>query len=276
MTALEIHEHRTETQRIEDAITKACHNLAAAWPHMIRPGETQPPGMASRSGILLEDDHDPRDTDQRRVDRTLSLRRFAQDQLNAWCRLIIEDRPVHHGIPSGHDIPGMCDFITRHAQWLSGHEAAPDAQDELHALAHSAHLIAWPKRRDSISIGSCPLEIPGEMDVLETCNGNVRVKLGTNDNDGWAACSRCGEVAVASWWEERMYGDPELRRWFTDADVVTFVHRTYGEVIKQATVRQWVKRGVLTASDKTTDDGRRLFEREAVVLAIDFHKRRGA
>lgn len=71
-----------------------------------------------------------------------------------------------------------------------------------------------------------------------------------------------------------MYDDPELRRWLTDSDVVTFMHRTYGEVIAQATVRQWVKRGVLQPSGETTDDGRRLFARDAVVYAIDLHKRR--
>ena len=71
-----------------------------------------------------------------------------------------------------------------------------------------------------------------------------------------------------------MFDDPELRRWLTDADVVTFMHRTYGEVIAQATVRQWVKRRILQPSSEKTDDGRRLFDRDAVVYAIDLHKRR--
>ena len=80
---------------------------------------------------------------------------------------------------------------------------------------------------------------------------------------------------MASWWEDKMFDDPELRRWITDEGVVTLMHRMYGEVIAQATVRQWVKRRVLEPSTEKTDDGRRLFDRDAVVYAIDLHKRRG-
>lgn len=268
---------RTETQRLEDAIVTACASLVRDWPHMILDGETQAPGMASRSGVLLPD-HDPGEADQRRIDRTLSIRRLAQDQLDGWCRVVMEDRPIRNGatLPLGTDVPAMAQFLSRHADWMSGHEAAQDCRDEVRDLARKCHQIVSPRQRESMSIGRCPLEIPGEQDVLEVCDGDVRVRLGSDDQEGWAACSKCGETAVASWWEEKMFGDPELRRWLTDRDVVTFMHSAYGQVIQQATVRQWVKRGVLNASEKTTDDGKRLFEREAVVYAIDFHKRRGA
>ena len=73
-----------------------------------------------------------------------------------------------------------------------------------------------------------------------------------------------------------MYDDPELRRWLTDAGVVTLMHRMYGEVVAQSTVRGWVKKGILAASTEKTDDGRRLFDRDAVVYAIDLFKRRQA
>lgn len=270
-------EHITETQRIARDITTATTNLARDWPHMIRTGETQAPGMASRSGVLL-DDHDPRDADQNRITKTLSLRRFAQDQLNAWCRVIIEDRGTTGGVPTGTDVPGMAGFIARHADWISGHETANDCRDELTTLARRCHLVAYPKRRDSISIGRCPLVIPGEQDVLETCGGDVRsrptrLEQGVEDGQAWAACSRCGEVAVAAWWEDRMFDDPELRRWLTDADVVPFMHRTYGQVIDQATVRQWVKRKVLFPAERKTEEGKRLFDRDAVILAIEYHLR---
>jgi hypothetical protein len=171
----------------------------------------------------------------------------------------------------------MAAFISRHADWMSGHEAANDCRDEVRDLAHRCHLIAFPTRRESISIGRCPLEQPGEADVLTVCGGDVRSREaddGAHDGQAWAACSRCGEVAVASWWEDKMFDDPETRRWLTDADVVTFMHRTYGEVIAQSTVRQWVTRRVLQPSSETTSDGKRLFARDAVVYAIDMHKRR--
>lgn len=272
--------HRTETQRLGDDIRQAMVNLRRDWPHMIRPGEPQAPGWASRSGVTL-DDHSPSDADQRRIDRALSIRRFAQDQLNSWCRVVVEDRNITNGatLPLGTDVLAMAAFIDREAEWLSGHEAAQDCRDELVDLAHHCHRIAFPTRRESISIGRCPLEVPGEQDVLAVCGGDVRSRPATegeHDGQAWAACSRCGEIAVASWWEDRMFDDPETRRWFTDADVVSFMHRTYGEVIVQATVRQWVKRRVLEPSSEKTEDGKRLFDRDAVVYAIDLHKRRGA
>lgn len=270
--------HRTETQILADHITRATSNLARDWPNMWpKGGNQQTPGWASRSGVIL-DDHDPSDADTTRATRILSLRRHVQDILNAWCRLIIEDRPVTHGTPLGTDVPGMCDFITRHADWMSGHADAEDCRDELTDLSHRCHLVASPSKRDTVSIGRCPLEIPGEQDVLEVCGGDVRTRkndpIDDESGEAWVVCSRCGEVAVASWWEDRMFDDPELRRWMTDADVVTFMHRTYGEVIQQGTVRQWVARGVLVPSGEKTMDGRRLFGREAVVYALDLHKRR--
>ena len=270
--------HRTETQRLGDDIKQAMHNLRRDWPQMIRPGESQAPGWASRTGVTL-DDHAKSDADQRRIDKTISLRRFVVDTLNGWSRVVVEDRGTSNYVPSGIDAPGMAEFIERHADWISGHEAAQDCRDELVDLARRCHLVAFPLRRESFSIGRCPLEIPGEQDVLEVCGGDVRSRPATEgegDGQAWCACSRCGEVAVASWWEERMFDDPELRRWLTDADVVTFMHRTYGEVIAQSTVRQWVKRGVLVPSGQATDAGKRLFARDAVVYAIDLHKRREA
>lgn len=44
---------RTETQIVGDDIATAMRNLRRDWPHMLRPGETQAPGWASRSGVTL-------------------------------------------------------------------------------------------------------------------------------------------------------------------------------------------------------------------------------
>jgi len=270
--------YRTETQTLGDDITQAMRNIRTDWPHMLRPGETQAPGWASRSGVTL-DDHDRSDADQRRIDRVMSLRRFGMDVLNIHCRVIMEDRPITNpkSLPLGTDIDGMARFIQTHAEWLSGHETAQDARDELTDLAHRCHLIAFPTRRESFSIGRCPLEQPGEQDVLEVCGGDVRSRKadeGEHDGQAWCACNRCGEIAVASWWEDRMFDDPETARWLTDAGVATLMHRMYGEVTAQSTVRGWVKKGILVPSTKVSDDGRRLFDRDAVVYAIDIYKRK--
>lgn len=265
--------HRTETQILGDDLTSALRNMRRDWGHMLpRGGNQQAPGWELAAGVHLED-HDHREMDMRRIDRIVSLRRYAQDVLNGWCRVVIEDRSVENHIPSGVDVPGMTTFLERHAEWMSGHEAAQDCRDEVVELAHRCHLIAFPSRRESMSIGRCPLKHP---ETGDTCDGDVRVRLTGEDRDGeaYAACNRCGEVAVASWWESHMFDDPETRSKLTDADVVTLMHRLYGEVIAQATVRQWVKRRVLQPSGETDSDGRRLFDRAAVVYAIDLHKRR--
>lgn len=268
--------HRTATQQLGDDIVTAVRNLRHDWPHMIRPSETQAPGIASRSGVALPD-HSPSDADMRRIDKTISLRRHVQDALNGWCRIVIEERGTVGGIPSGVDVPGMCEFVQRHADWLGEHEAGKDCRDELREFAQRAHLIVSPPRKETMSIGRCPLEVPkGDEAVMGECGGDVRVRLNTEDRDGeaYASCGECGEVAVATWWESRMFDDPETQRWLTDAGVVTFVHRAYGEVIKPGTVRQWVKRGVIVASSQTSEDGRRLFDRDALVYALDLFKRR--
>ena len=269
--------HRTATQVLEDDLTRALRNMARDWPAMIRPGETQAPGQATASGTTLED-HATSDADQRRIDRILSLRRYVQDVLNGWCRVVIEDRGTEHGIPLGYNVPGMIGFMTTHAQWMSGHEAATDCRDEITDLSKRCHLVVDPPRRETMSIGRCPLEVPGEADVLGVCGGDVRVRLAPDERDGeaWASCHSCGEVAVATWWESRMFGDPELRRWLTDADVVTLIHTIYGDVIKPNTVRQWVKREVLVPSPHVTQDSRRLFDRDAVIYAYELHKRRAS
>lgn len=265
----EITEHLTDTQRLAHDITTATTNLQRDWPHMIRPGETQTPGMASRSGVTL-DDHDPRDNDQRRIDRTISLRRLAQDQLADWCALIIEDRGTRHGTPAKTDVPAMAGFIARHADWLSGHETGEDCRDEIRTLARACHTIVNPPLREHITLGSCPLEI--ELDPgagVEECGGKVTARPNAEDRDGevMAECRRCGTEAVTAWWEGVMFPDDELKVLLTAEQVVTFVHKSFGKVITRSVVRGWDKRGVIEPAGHD-ESGRRLYHRDALVWAL--------
>jgi hypothetical protein len=270
-------EFRTDRQILTDAITTACTDLRRDWPHMIRDGETQPVGAAPTTGVLL-DDHDPRDADQRRIDKTISLRRLAQDQLNGWCRVIIEDRPVTNNatVPSGVDVPGMVTFLATHADWISGHEAATDCRDEVRDLARRCHAVVHPQRKEWISLGSCPLEVEFDPEVgVQVCRGEVRAWPRADDRDGetMARCRRCGTEAVPNWWESQMFKDEDLKVLLTAEEVVTFVHRAYGKVIKPSTVRQWDKRHVIEPAG-FNDDGRRLYHRDALVWALDLKDKR--
>ena len=267
--------HRTETQRIGDDIVTAVRNLRHDWPHMIQPGETQAPGITSRSGVALPD-HSPSDADMRRIDKVISLRRHVQDALNGWCRVVIEDRGTVAGIPSGVDVPGMCEFVQRHADWLGEHEAGKDCRDELKEFAQRAHLIVSPPRRETMSIGRCPLEVPGGQDVLEVCGGDVRARTGDEhllDGKAWATCNRCGEVSPAEWWAERMFIDGESSPLVTIGELVAVIAYRLRVVVTHEQVRQWKHRGKIESAG-SDNKGRTLYRHEEVVDAIRADVRR--
>lgn len=264
-------EHRTETQQLEDAIVRACRAITTDWPDMIRDGETQPAGAHATTGVLL-DDHDPRDADQRRIDRTISLRRYTQDQLNAWSRLIIEDRPVTNTatIPTGTDVPGMANFIQRHANWLSGHETAPDCRDELAALARRCHQIAHPTRREWVNLGACPLEVEFDPDQgVETCGGQVRAWPRAEDRDGevMARCRRCGTEAIPMWWHSQMAGHIDDSPLVTATELIGVIAIVLDWTVTHVQIRKWKERGKITSRFKDAK-GRSLFAHAEVIEAI--------
>lgn len=269
---------RTETQRLADDIAKAMRDLRRDWDHMLRPGETQAPGRASTNGTAL-DDHSPSSVDTNRVTRTISLRRFAQDQLNAWSRAVMEDRDITNpkSLPLGTDVLAMAAFVATHADWISGQDYAPDCRDELVDLAHRCHLTAFPSRRESMSIGRCPLQVPGEADVLETCTGDVRYRQVFDERDGeaMAACERCGEVAVASWWAERMYLDGEASPLVTINELIGVIAYRLHITVTHEQVRQWKSRGKIEEAGRD-EKGRVLFRHESVIDSIRADLRRRA
>lgn len=268
-------EPRTETQRIEDRITAACQTIRREWDAMLPSGPGPVRYGVGKAARITAADQSDAEHDVDAITRLVSFRREVVELLNSWARVIVEDRDVRKALPDGRDALGLADFIERHAQWMSGHEAAEDCADELHALAGKVHRTTHPSRKEWISLGECPLEHEFEPERgMETCRGNVRAWPRHEDRDGevMAKCRRCGTEAVAAWWERKMFSDEELKATLTDAEVVTFVHRVYGKVITQATVRQWVKRQVISPSG--TIDGRRVFDRAALVYALDLKERR--
>ena len=270
-------EPRTETQALEQRITDALTTIRREWEHMMPTGPAPIRYGVGRQARITADDHAETTADIDGDTRLVSLRREVVDCLNGWSRVVMEDRPVTEVLPDGLSAVSMCTFLERHAQWMSGHGAAEDMAGEVERLARNVKAVTQPQRREWINLGSCPLEVEAETDdglVMQTCAGQVRAWPRETDEDGqvMARCRRCGTEAVASWWERQMFDDAELKVTLTDAEVVTFVHRAYGKVITQATVRQWVKRKIIQPSD--TVDGRRVFDRHALVWALDLKERR--
>lgn len=265
MRTVQVIESRTGSQRVGDDIHTAVRNIARDWPDMLPRGGAQvAPGWASRIGVQLAD-HDPSDADQRRIDRVVSLRRYVRDVLDGWCRFIIEERGTSGGVPLGTDIEGMCAFVGRHAEWMSGHETADDCREELSALARSCHLIVNPPAREMMSIGTCPLvhEPDGE------CGGDVRVRLvaGERDGEAYGSCNRCGEVAVATWWAERMFVDGEGSPVVTIGELIAVIAYQLRVVVTHDQIRQWKHRGKIT-SVGTDTKGRSLYRHEEVIESI--------
>ena len=170
----------------------------------------------------------------------------------------------------GADVPGMCEFVQRHAEWLGEHEAGKDCRDELKEFAQRAHLIVSPPRRETMSIGRCPLEAPGEQDVLEVCGGDVRARTGDEhllDGKAWATCNQCGEVSPAEWWAERMFIDGESSPLVTIGELVAVIAYRLRVVVTHEQVRQWKHRGKIESAG-SDNRGRTLYRHEEVVDAI--------
>ena len=302
--------HLTEAQHLEQRITRALVTIRREWDAMMPTGPAAVRYGVGRSAGILGDNSAPRyrpdgtpywtadQGDGNDVDAStslVSLRALVTARLNSWSREVVDDRimpSIDHlspqeireyltkVLPNGHHVAGMCHFLERHAQWMSGHAAAEDMADELADTARRVTAVTQPQRREWINLGSCPLEIEAETDdglAMVTCGGQVRAWPRAEDRDGevMARCRRCGVEAVPSWWEARMFDDPELRVLLTAEEVVGFVHRAYGKVIKAATVRQWDKRGTIEPAGHD-DKGRRLYARDALVWALDLQERREA
>lgn len=294
---------KTDSQILEDRITKAATRIADHWPHMLptRPTSWRPSIGGASPGILGDNtepdrvdtqgrpswssDHTDTDTDMTPLDRVVSLRRHVTEELNGWCRVIIEDRPVTHHIPAGHDTPGMCDFLTRHAQWFSGHEAAPDCADELEAAARKIGRYAPPPVTDRprpprrIMIGTCPIEWPDmtgdSAGHLRPCEGEVFAQPSGLTDPTRAeriamrlpTCDKCGTEATVDWWYSVMYADADLSHLVTVHELIGVIAARLEWVVTRDQVRQWKARGKIATEGKDAK-GRTLYRHDAVIEAI--------
>lgn len=274
---------RTPTQRLEDDIVKACRTIRDQWPRMIRHGETQAPGRINPSGVTL-DDHDPRESDTRRIDRAMSHRRFTMDVLNQWSRLIMDDRNITNpkSLPLGTDVPGMCSFIDRNAQWLSGHEAADDARRELKALAKAGEPFDLPPISDKPLppkphfIGRCPQEWEFDPEEgMKVCGGKVYAEQETISDltisEQRAAkqptCRRCGTEADVDWWYRLMFPDAGTSHLVTVDELIGVIAVRLDWVVTHGQVRIWKHRGKIESAGKDAK-GRTLYRHDDVIEAV--------
>src|SRR5690242_10905438 len=89
------------------------------------------------------------------IDRRVSLALEVTMVLNGWARVVVEDRGTTHWVPLGTDTIGLVEFLERHAQWMSGHEAGPDCADELSTWAQKVKLAALGPSSRRFVVGAC-------------------------------------------------------------------------------------------------------------------------
>jgi len=204
----------------------------------------------------------------------LDKRMQCRTRLAKWCWVVIRDRDLHTENLSVWDVPGMCDLLQRHSDWLSETEDGPLALWELEASARDLRGIAVPHRRDWMSLGICPLtvEVVVEVDGKDTlevvgCAGTIRAYP---EADPY--CDSCGVTAVVSWWEKMQFPEMDyMARLVTAPELVEFVHQQFGQRIQEPTIRKWVERGWISVAAHD-DKGRILYDKAAVAYAVTRRK----
>ena len=254
----------SELAATERALLTALGTIAENWAALVEPSSGG--GVASKPvprSLYTRDDNDERDDDLPNLDRRIALRHDVTAALNSWARVIVDDRELTHHLPLGTDTIGLVEFLQRWARWFSGHEAAQDATDEITIWAGRVRAAAVPEKRDWMPLGKCPLEVEMIGEPLGVCGGSVRAHAGRDPQ-----CQRCGTTQDLALWERAMFPDVETSDLLLEAEIATFVHRAFGGApVKPSTIRQWVRREVITSAGKD-DKGRSLYNRRDVVNAL--------
>ena len=228
-------------QEIETSLTQSLTTITTHWDAMLTPRSSGGIAKAPTGAVTLADDHSDTDADTPRLERLLSLRREVMDCLNAWSRVIIEDRDVRVQVPHGTDVPGMCVFLTRHAQWFAGHEAAEEADTELRAWAGKVRNAADPTRKDWVNLGPCPVAINDDI----TCGTTIRAYPHKAHTDT-ITCRGCGFENDLGWWVEVIVGAEEL---VTIPQLAEILRRRWGTTVTERTLRNWHKNGRIRAAE---------------------------
>ena len=229
----------TSTADLEEQILRALADIRKHWHALLpdAPGAIRPTRAAARRLYTLPDD-DESGADLPRLDVTVDLRREVTLALNGWARVIVEDRALTKVIPNGADTLGLVAFLERHAQWFSGHEAAPEAADELTGWAEEVRAAAEPRKRDWVILGPCPFVIEERF-----CPGRVRSAI----HDGaWAHCSEHGEEAITEWWEQVLGIDTLPKDLIGPKEVADLLAQRLFIRVTHRTVLNWTKGGRLT------------------------------
>ena len=223
---------------VTEAITAAVATIRGCWGEILDPPSGN--GSGARSALITAGDHDDSDADIDWATRIVSLCAHVAASLNRWCRVVMEDRPITSpkALPLGGDVPGMCIFLARHAEWLGEHEAGPSCASEIEAHAQRVEQVVRPHRREWIYLGPCPfvtLNTGGQF-----CRGRVRVRIGSDGDE--AACSECGQLSPIEWWEAVLLADTGPR-WVPAREMAAILSQRLHLAVTDRTLRNWASVG---------------------------------
>ncbi len=230
---------------VTEAITAAVATIRDCWGEILDPPSGN--GSGARSALITAGDHDDSDADIDWATRIVSLCAHVAASLNGWCRVVMEDRPITSpkALPLGGDVPGMCIFLARHAEWLSRYDdAASSCAEELREWAKKVLALTRPPRREWIYLGACPFVTVDTDGRGRICRGRVRVAVGSDGDQ--AACSEHGDLAPIGWWESAM-GINLTGRIVGTNDLVLAIAERLRMTVTARTVRNWARQGLITA-----------------------------
>lgn len=216
----------TEDHRISEALTEQLAIIEDCWAELTEPSASPSVGAATSDVITP-------------LDRRISLAHEVTLTLNGWARVVVEDRPVTHYVPLGSDTLGLVVFLRRHALWLSGHEAARDALDEIRSAAHRVETTARPPKPEWVYLGDCPFVVEDWF-----CSGRVRVRIG--DDSTMAACSDCEQTGFVEWWEQ-VLGIDTLPKAVHAPELAKLIYTRLHVRVTERTVRNWERDGQVHA-----------------------------
>lgn len=267
----------TQTQALEDRITRALKTIRDDWPLLIPTGPAPVTlsigsGKASR---IKRDDHDDRGDDIDPTTRRVSASHEVVCNLNSWTRLVVDEQELNATLPNGADASSMATFLMRWAGFLAAHPASEDATSELEEQVQVIRLFVPPAttmeeyRPTPVRrlIGRCTEQREHEDQTIRACGGRVYAYPdgdGVDEHDSgdpWATCQRCGSRAVVSVWQRWMFPEVEDEQAYTrsvdrvlsEVEVMTLAHREFGKPMTRRALKHWVTRGLLEPIDPTAE-----------------------
>lgn len=245
----------TDLRQTEEALIKALDIITECWSETLLPRGGGSLGSIGGSGDV--------DAPMPVSQTVLDVRAQTLASLNGWCRVVMEDRDLHTFLGRD-DAPQLCAFLRRHARWFSGHEAAGDAIEELHGHAVEVRKVARPSRRDWTWIGDCPVTLAHEGEQV-VCGEPVRAYP-----ERPIVCRGCGTEDTVWGWLDRIVGPHGL---VTAEQLIPILRKRLGIAAQRATIRSWVKRGIIHATGEHDAQGRALFDRVTVMQALTKRER---